>query len=210
MIEPAGFQELVRLAQTGDLKAMERLLEIVRLHLESVAGRFVESGQPGESVSDLVQEGCMRVWERLHQFRGATSDEQAAATFHEWVGQIVGRVAANRREARHAQRRMPKQEPVPLDAVALSGASSQGAGIDPAGSGPTPSAIAAGHEQDHLVRQAILKIPNETDREIVRFYFFEGLSLRQIAERLGLSYDKVRERHHASLGFLERELGGLL
>jgi RNA polymerase sigma factor (sigma-70 family) len=61
-----------------------------------------------------------------------------------------------------------------------------------------------------MVRAALLKIASETDREIVRLYFFDSLSLRQIAERLGLSYDKVRERHHASLRFLERELGGLL
>ena len=48
------------------------------------------------------------------------------------------------------------------------------------------------------------------DREIVRLCFFDGLSLRQIAERLQLSYDKVRQRYHRSLKVLERELGGLL
>jgi DNA-directed RNA polymerase specialized sigma24 family protein len=44
----------------------------------------------------------------------------------------------------------------------------------------------------------------------LRLCFFEGLSLREIAGRLNLSYDKVRERHHCTLRRLEQELKGLL
>jgi len=38
--------------------------------------------------------------------------------------------------------------------------------------------------------------------------FGPSLSLREVAERLHLSYDKVRERYHAGLRFLERQLDG--
>ena len=42
--------------------------------------------------------------------------------------------------------------------------------------------------------------------EIVRLRFFEGLSLRQVAGRLQLSYDKVRERFRFSVRRLQQYL----
>jgi DNA-directed RNA polymerase specialized sigma24 family protein len=42
---------------------------------------------------------------------------------------------------------------------------------------------------------------------IVRLHFFDGLSLREIAERLDLSYDQVRHRYQTTLRSLEQELG---
>src|SRR5205823_6394028 len=79
-----------------------------------------------------------------------------------------------------------------------------GGGIDPAASDPTPSANVQADEQARLIRAALERIPDTTDREMVRLCFFEGLSLRQIAERLNLTYDEVRERYHSSLRLLER------
>lgn len=58
--------------------------------------------------------------------------------------------------------------------------------------------------------QAALKcIANPAGREIVRFRFYEGLSLRQVAQRLGLGYDQVRQRYQIIIRRLERELGGM-
>jgi DNA-directed RNA polymerase specialized sigma24 family protein len=48
------------------------------------------------------------------------------------------------------------------------------------------------------------------DRQIIELCFAQKLSLREIAERLQLSYDKVRERYHAGLRFLQRQLDGLV
>ena len=81
--------------------------------------------------------------------------------------------------------------------------------MEPAASGPTPSANAQGDEQRQLIRAALEEILEGEDREIVRLRFFEGLSLRQISERLTLGYDHVRERYQLSMRRLERELAGL-
>jgi RNA polymerase sigma factor (sigma-70 family) len=64
-------------------------------------------------------------------------------------------------------------------------------------------------EQARLVQAALERLADDTDRAILRLRFFDGLSLRQIAERLALSYDKVREHYQSGLGQLERELGRL-
>ncbi|MBI3467782.1 MAG: sigma-70 family RNA polymerase sigma factor, partial [Planctomycetes bacterium] len=84
-----------------------------------------------------------------------------------------------------------------------------GSRLEPAGAEPTPSANVRSEEQDQLVRAALDRIPDTTDRQIVQLRFFDGLSLRQIAERLKLGYDQVRERYHRGMQRLERELGGL-
>ena len=36
--------------------------------------------------------------------------------------------------------------------------------------------------------------------------FFEGLTLRETSERLNLSYSQVRDRYHAAMRIMEREL----
>jgi RNA polymerase sigma factor (sigma-70 family) len=73
----------------------------------------------------------------------------------------------------------------------------------------TPSAMIQSHEEADMVRSALEKITDPTDREIVHLRFFENLSLRQISARLELTYDKVRERYRVVMSQLERELGRL-
>jgi RNA polymerase sigma-70 factor (ECF subfamily) len=73
----------------------------------------------------------------------------------------------------------------------------------------SPSADLAAQEGARRVREALARIAEPTDREIIRLRFFEGLSLRQIAGRLGCNHETLRQRYHAVLRRLERELGGL-
>ena len=210
MIESEGFHELLRQARAGDGQAMNWLVAILRPRLEQLARGYADPDRPDESASDLVQEAWLRVWQKLGQFRGAADNEQTAAVFHDWVGQIVRHLGLNRERDRNAQRRRPPQKPVRLAGGEPSESSSHGGGIDPAAGTPTPSATIQADEQAQMVRAAIERIPDTTDRTIVRLRFFDCLSLRQIAERLNLSYDKVRDRYQASMRLLERELGGLL
>jgi RNA polymerase sigma factor (sigma-70 family) len=202
--------DLLRRAQGGDRQALDELLASLRPILDQLARAHGEPGCASESTADLVQEAALRIWQRLGQFRGGADAAQTAAMFHDWVRQLVQHLALDRQRQRHAQRREPPQPLVPLDAAQAGAMSSTGDGIDPAASGPTPSANVGAEELAQHVQAALGKIAEATDREIVRLCFFEGLSLRQIAQRLALSYDKVRERYHHSLKVLERELGGLL
>ena len=61
-------------------------------------------------------------------------------------------------------------------------------------------------ERSLLVQRALENIPDEADREIIRLFFFEQLSLSQIAQRLDWSYDRVRERYRQGMRQLERLL----
>ena len=74
----------------------------------------------------------------------------------------------------------------------------------------TPSANVRAEEQAALVRAALAKVPDETDRALLRLRFFEGLSLRQAARQLGVSYDAARERYRRALTRLEGDLARLL
>ncbi|HET6929197.1 MAG TPA: sigma-70 family RNA polymerase sigma factor [Candidatus Acidoferrum sp.] len=56
-------------------------------------------------------------------------------------------------------------------------------------------------ELKHLVEQALTTLP-ETDRRIVEKVVFEGLTLREVAEQSGASYNAVRNKYYRALGVL--------
>ena len=210
MLEPPAFHVLLRQARQGDRQALDQLLADLRPHLEQLARKYVDPASAGESTADLVQEAALRVWQRLEQFRGGGDDAQTAAMFHKWVSQLVHHVGVDKQRERTAQRRAPPQRPLRLDAGPGADASGAAGILDPAASGPAPSANARAQEEARLIHDALDKIPDAADREIMHLCFFQGLSLRQIADKVNLSYDKVRERYHQCLRFLDRELGDLL
>jgi RNA polymerase sigma factor (sigma-70 family) len=189
---------------------MDRLLAVLHPRLEQLARRYAEPGCSRASTADLVQEAALRLWQRLAQFQGGPDDEQTAAMFQNWLRELVRRLAQDRQRQRHAQRRQPPEGVRRLPAAGPGGSSGSPGRNDPAASGSTPSARVRADEQARLIRKALEKIPDPTNRKIVELCFFEGLSLRQIAGQLQLSYDKVRQGYHRSLRLLERELRDLL
>jgi RNA polymerase sigma factor (sigma-70 family) len=209
MIAPEGLAQLVRQAQVGDRMAEAELLNRVSPALQAFAEHFGRSSSAEESSSDVLQDASFRFWEKLPQFRGATDDAQTAAMLHEWLRKIVRRVAATRRQVRQAGKRRPAAPFVPLG-VPGGESRSTGVGIDPAASGPSPSALVGAAEIDERVRAALNAMSEPLDREIMELCFAQRLSLRKVAERLGVSYDKVRQRYHVGLRFLERQLDGLV
>jgi RNA polymerase sigma factor (sigma-70 family) len=185
---------------------LEALLVIVRPWLEQSARRYADPQRESASTSDLAQEAWLRAWQKLSQFQGADTDDETAARFRAWVNRMVQRLGKNAVRHRTAQHRKPPGKLRRLDAPPPAAQDSQ-AKLDPAASEPTPSALVAADEQARRVRAALIKLANEIDREILRLRFFDGLSLRQIAERLQWNHEKVRQRYHAALRLLEREMG---
>lgn len=204
-----GFRELLRDAQAGDRAAAERLLAVVRQHLAQSAVKFADVGHAAESTSDLVQEASLKLWQRLDQFRGGESDEECLAMFLAWSVQIVNRLGLNAQRDRSTQRRSPAGPVLRLATRSGDGADS-GWPAEPASAGQTPSANVRAGEEATVIRDAVNRLPDELDRAMLRLRFFEGRSLRQIAEELPLSYDQVRDRFRAIMQRLERELEGLL
>jgi RNA polymerase sigma factor (sigma-70 family) len=198
-----GFNDLLQQARGRDPEAQERLMRLVLPYLERQAGAMAGTSRASQSSSDLAQEALLRVWQKLDQFGGTGVDEESWAMFCAWAGQIVRRLGINSLRDRNAQRRRPPERVASLQEV---GAGPGRRPADPPADDPTASALLRDAEQTELVRAA-LERAGDVPGLVVRLHFFEGLTLREIASRLDLTYDQVRERFQMGLRRLERELG---
>jgi RNA polymerase sigma-70 factor (ECF subfamily) len=206
-MQAEGFHDLVRRAQAGDRAATNELLAAVRPHLMILAREFADPRNPDSSVSDLVQEVELNAWQKLGQFCGASSDDETLAMFRGWIGQMVHNLGLNHERDRNAQKRRPPQPLLRIQTHASSTSTSDPERKEPAARDMSPSKAARDAEQSHAVREALGRLHDATDQEIIRLRFFEGHSLRQIAERLSLTYDQVRSRYNQGMRQLERDLG---
>jgi RNA polymerase sigma factor (sigma-70 family) len=153
-----------------------------------------------------MQDAALRAWQAIGEFRGAERDSENQAAFMAWLGRIVERVGLNAIRDRQAQRRNPTRKILSLDQAGGPEETSSPA-MEPVANESSPSGHLAGVEQRQIIHDALEKLLNDEDRTIVRLRFFDGLSLREISERLNVSYDHVRERYRVSMRKLERELG---
>lgn len=200
-----GFNDLLRRAQAGEAEATEELMARLRPYLEQIARVKVDNPHASRSASDLAQEGLLRVWQKLDQFEGAEQDEHSWMMFRSWIAQLVGRLHLNTERDRLAQKRHPGARIQPLQAA--NPADSQAPAVDPPADDPTASQQVGRREEMDRLRQALAQRQDDVGVTVVRMHFFEGLSLREIAERLGLTYDQVRHRYQTTLRALEHELG---
>jgi RNA polymerase sigma-70 factor (ECF subfamily) len=207
-MQAEGFRDLVNRAQAGDQEALNRLLKAAQADLLVRARKYVTPDQPEASASDLVQSACLRAWQHLDKFRCGPDDEQTLAQFRAWLLRILQRLGLNAIRFRSAQRRRPAHKPLRLAPRPPDEVGHGPNALEPAGAEATPSSHVRAAEEALLLRQALARMP-PADRTILELRFFEGLSLRQVAARVQLSEDKVRQRYHFSLRRLERELGGV-
>jgi RNA polymerase sigma factor (sigma-70 family) len=207
-MEIPGFQELLERARAGDRDAMERLLVLVRPHLERTAREYADPDNTTESASDIVQESWFRAWDRLAQFHGGEDDAETLAMFRAWIAQIARNCGLKSRRRRRTLKRAAPRGKVARIASSEnpSDLGHGGGGVDPVAATKTPSARLRGEEEAERVRAALDALADSSEREIVRLRFFEGLSLRQICERLELSYDQVRDRFHKGMERIGRVL----
>jgi RNA polymerase sigma-70 factor (ECF subfamily) len=198
-----GFQDLLARTRAGDRTATDELLALVRPWLEQLARGHAHPHNPDGSVSDLVQEAWLRAWQKLDQFQGTADDIQSQAMFRAWLARIVVRLGLNAARNGAAQQRTPPGKLLRLDAGSA-------AILDPSASEPTPSAAAQAQEEARRVHEALARLTDPLDRDVIRMRFFEGASLRQIADRLGCHHEVLRQRYRALLHRLEQDLNGLL
>lgn len=204
-MDSEGFHELVQQARAGDRKAMDRVLDTLRPHLDQMAHAYSDPSRPVESTADLVQKSCLRAWRNLGSFEGGKDDEETFAMFRAWIGRIVRNLGLNARRDYQAQRRRPD---MPILAVgAKKPGQSTGGGLDPPAPDPTPSAQVRTSERARQVREALAGLSDQTTAEIVRMHFFESLTLKEIAERIGMTHNQVRDRYRAGMRRLEEFLG---
>lgn len=189
---------------------MDDVLSYLRPHLEYLARPYANPQRPAESTSDLVQESCLRAWQRIGVFELAENDEETLALFRAWIGQILRRLGVDAHRAGNRQKRRPHGRTLPLHPRRGADATTTTHGSDPPARTHRPSAYARGRELDERTRAAIDRMPDSRDAAIVRMRVFEGLSIAQIARQLDLGYEMVRDHYWAGVDWLKRELRGFL
>ncbi len=188
---------------------MDQVLGIMRPHLESLARMYSDPRRASESANDLLQESCVRAWQKIDTFVGANNDEETFAMFRVWMGQIVRRLGMNSARDGAAGGRIP---PDKMKRLGTAGGNSTGGGGRGAGQAipaatKTPSAHVSAAEMARQIREALDALDDETAAGIVRMRYFDGLTIPQIAEKIEMTPVRVRERYRSAMRVLKRSLG---
>jgi len=196
----------LRRATDGDDAAWQRLCTRFQPVLRRLAADFEGLNCPDLSSSDLVQEAWLRVCKGLNQFHvdEPSSEEETAAKFYHWVRTTSRRAMLNICAARNSRARKPTGRFVPLGSADSTCSLPQS--VEPVARENSPSGIAEKAEQSQRIEKAVGQISETTDRAIIQMVFMDGISLRCVSEILGLGYDQVRRRFHATLRQLETSL----
>jgi RNA polymerase sigma-70 factor (ECF subfamily) len=176
--------ELVRETLDGDRDAFGKLVD---RHRRTVFALCLQRGfQPAEA-EDVTQEVFIKAYKSLPSLQ--TSDQ-----FGRWIYGITSHVAA---DAARARRRYSAN--VPLDAAPELAVPDSRYGHLAGGAG--------GDGQDRAdVMRALSELPEE-QRIVLTLRYLEGLSPKEIAERLGEPRGTVRSRLHHALAYLQSAFG---
>ncbi|MCZ6690951.1 MAG: sigma-70 family RNA polymerase sigma factor [Planctomycetota bacterium] len=204
-----GFQDLVRRAQDGDRAAMDQVLEIMRPYIDQMARPYADSARPAESTADLRQDTCLRAWKKIKLFKGGENDEETFRMFQGWIGQMARNLSRTAKRDRDRQKKIPPKKMVSIDQK-QPGQSTTHAGITLPSGDPSPTEMVRTDEIVRRVQEALGKITDETEAEILRLRFIEEVSLLEISRRLGMTYKKVRHRSNSALAHLEQDVGDLI
>jgi RNA polymerase sigma-70 factor (ECF subfamily) len=176
---------LVERAKAGDRQAVAELLGLYRNYLLLLARVHIDANlQSKADPSDLVQETCLMAARDLPQFRGETEAEFVA-----WLRAILANTGAAmvRRfrgtQSRNVGREWRFEQQLDRSSVAL--------GRLAAAPDVSPSRIASRREAAVVLADALARLPNEY-RDVLVLYHLEGLSLEDVAARMGRSVPSVR------------------
>jgi RNA polymerase sigma-70 factor (ECF subfamily) len=190
-------EHLLLLARAGSVPALGQLLELYRSYMTLLARVQIGRRLQGKADSaDLVQEAFLEATAHFDQFRGTSEAELAA-----WLRQIlVSRLARLVRHYCNTQRRDVRLERQLANEMEQS---SRSLGLVAPGS--TPSQRASRREQSVLLADALDRLP-EMYREVLVLHHLQGLTLAEVARRMGRSLDSIKKLWLRGLGRLRRVL----
>lgn len=182
-------KQLLTQALGGDQKALGQLLMIYRGYLRVLAQREIGGKLDARlDASDLIQQTCLSAVRNFKKFKG-----QGLPEFNVWLRQIHQRNVqdAVREHVVAAQRALNREQPLEPGA--------EGRLAEPGE--PSPSGRVMASEEAAVLASALEELPDD-QREAVRLKHLEGLSLAEVADRMGRSEPSVA-------GLLKRGLQAL-
>ncbi len=175
--------------RSGDVAAFEPLVEKYRQRVYRLAYNVLRDP---EEAWDVAQEGFIRAWQALPNFRGQSA-------FYTWLFRIVMNVAADRVRQRAARGRAFGTERVPEEDWERVIADE----------GVKPDETAARVEERERITKALATL-SEDHRTIIMLSDLEGLSYREIADVLSIPMGTVMSRLHNARRRLRDALGPML
>jgi RNA polymerase sigma-70 factor, ECF subfamily len=189
---------LLRRARAGDTEALGGLLALYRDYLKLLAKLQIDGRLRRKlDASDVVQDALLMAHRNFGQFRGTSEYELLA-----WLRQILATSMAvvMRHYFGTKQRRMDLERELSRE-------------LDDASrvlnvqlvQKSTPSSAAMEREEGVVLANALARLPKHY-REVLVLRHLEGLSMAEVAERMGRSIDSVKKVWSRGLIRLRSEL----
>lgn len=174
-------KRLVDHAAAGDVQALDQLFARSLPRLRRLLALKAGSALRDAELDDLVQEAYL---EATRQFADYTY--QGPDSFFRWLATVALHRLANLQRMAVAQKRDKRRErPLQGDGSTLIPG-----GVQPADGGPGPRTLLVGAETQDLVERALATLSAD-DREVITLARVQGLSLQEIAERVGRTRNAV-------------------
>jgi RNA polymerase sigma factor (sigma-70 family) len=175
-------------AKAGSKKAINRIFEAVYPYLREVAQGAVLRMSPRSTwadAEDLVIDCLYQAYRGIEKFPGNTSNE-----FLSWLKALVSC------QVRHAMHMAYKRAPA-ADMY-----------LDPTEAGVDLVESLERMELIQTLKRAINSL-SESERTLVRLHYFDGLSMREIAQQLNLPEVSVRGKLYRATKKLRRQITGM-
>ncbi len=172
----------VRAAQAGDAPAFEALARRFRAPLGAYAYALLRDRGLAE---DATQDALLLAWRRIRSLRDP-------AAFRPWIYAILERAALSGWRRRKRRR-----------ALALREGEAVAEGAPPGEEEPPPPA--ADRPEVAALRSSLEALP-EGYRDVLSLHYVQGLSAREVAGAVGLSFNNARVRLYRARIALRREL----
>lgn len=187
--EELGDETLVALAQKGERKAFEELVERYKLKAYRIAFHFTRNR---EEAKDLSQEGFLRAFTHLDRFDGRSS-------FYTWLYRILVNLCLDhrRRERRVVWQTFEEQDGKPVEENQIANPKS------------SPDRLAMSGEISRKIGAALNSLPPKQRTAFV-LKNHEGLSIREIAKVMQTAEGTVKTHIHRAVTALRQSLAELV
>lgn len=183
----------------GDAAALDALFARERPRLERLLqGRAGPLLLRSTELEDLVQEACCEAMRQLPRFAYQGKD-----SFFRWLATLALHRLQNLRRVALADKRDPRRERRFAAADSEIGHSRVG---EPDERAPGPRTLAASDEGVHRVLDALRHLSDD-DRQVITLAKIEGLSLTEIAARIGRTRNAAALLLSRALRKLREQLG---